>query len=320
MDIFEKIRWSAKFITSRAQFVKMDLKRLRELSDDLDVKAIKDFYKYEGDFYFMGKNEELLNYVITLNAMNFGSGLSASWDKHRQYKESSFKSVASALKSFIDKGKRLDPEFAKKVSQREIAEIIGIDTDSELVKMFRISLNQLGTCIYPKFKTYSHFLNSFNAKNRARDLVLFLMTNLSCYKDVSSYEGKKVYFLKRAQILVNDLYLAFEGKKYGKFDDVNGLTMFADNLLPHFFRVERALEYSPELLSRIDKGEEIVKDSQEEVEIRAFAIECVENIKSYLNGKGANLTSPQIDYYIWEKSQSPKYKNLPRHKTKTFFY
>jgi len=57
-----------------------------------------DFYTYDGDFYFKGENENLLNYVITLNAVNFGSGLSSEWKDKRKYKESSFKSVASALR------------------------------------------------------------------------------------------------------------------------------------------------------------------------------------------------------------------------------
>ena len=44
----------------------------------------------------------------------------------------------------------------------------------------------------------------------------------------SPYYLVVVYFLKRAQIFVADVWHRFEGRGYGEFHDIDSLTMFAD--------------------------------------------------------------------------------------------
>lgn len=41
-----------------------------------------------------------------------------------------------------------------------------------------------------------------------------------------------MYFHKRVQILVADLWACFEGQGHGKFDDIDHITMFADYRVP----------------------------------------------------------------------------------------
>jgi hypothetical protein len=47
------------------------------------------------------------------------------------------------------------------------------------------------------------------------------------FRDEARFENKTVRFLKRAQIFVADLWAAFDGESYGRFDDINKITMFA---------------------------------------------------------------------------------------------
>ena len=58
-------------------------------------------------------------------------------------------------------------------------------------------------------------------------------------------------FWKRAQIAANDLVLA----GVAEFDDLDELTIFADNLVPHVLRVDGVLVYDPPLADHIDRGE-----------------------------------------------------------------
>jgi hypothetical protein len=62
-------------------------------------------------------------------------------------------------------------------------------------------------------------------------------------------------FYKRAQITANDLVLA----GVADYPDVDRLTIFADNLVPHVLRVEGMLSYAPELAARVDRGEELCR-------------------------------------------------------------
>ena len=77
MNIFSKVRSTTKKVAEQSEFIRWDLNKLEELAGKLNAKDIIAFYTYDGDFYFKGENENLLNYVITLNAVNFGSGLSS---------------------------------------------------------------------------------------------------------------------------------------------------------------------------------------------------------------------------------------------------
>jgi len=198
--------------------------------------------------------------------------------------------------------------------------MLDVDPKFKLVQMFQKSLNELGEFVSSKYGSYSDLINSLDPQTRANDLVILLSNNLSCYKDIVRYNDFDVYFLKRAQILANDIFLAFNGKSYGEMADIGELTMFADNLVPHFFKVNGVLEYVPELENKIKNEIKIPSGSAEEIEIRAFGVQCVEELRKILSKQNPDIRSAQIDYYIWEQAQAPKYKSIPRHKTETFFY
>jgi putative queuosine salvage protein len=57
--------------------------------------------------------------------------------------------------------------------------------------------------------------------------VNLLADKFPSFRDETKFERKKVRFLKRAQILVADLWAAFGGESFGKFNDIDKITMFA---------------------------------------------------------------------------------------------
>ena len=69
-----------------------------------------------------------------------------------------------------------------------------------------------------------------DAKNSAAGLVNLLADRFTCFRDEARFEGKKVRFLKRAQIFVADLWAAFEGQDHGSFNDIDKITMFAGKM------------------------------------------------------------------------------------------
>ena len=92
------------------------------------------------------------------------------------------------------------------------------------------------------------------------------------WHDVSAYDGAPVPFYKRAQIAAADLHLA----GIAPAEDVDRLTLFADNLVPHVLRLDGVLEFDEWLVGRIDAGCLLEHGSPEEVEIRACALHAVE--------------------------------------------
>jgi hypothetical protein len=65
------------------------------------------------------------------------------------------------------------------------------------------------------------------AQGSAGKLVNLLAKHFSVFDDESRFEGRRVRFLKRAQIFVADVWAALRGAGRAAFDDVDQLTMFA---------------------------------------------------------------------------------------------
>ena len=94
-----------------------------------------------------------------------------------------------------------------------------------------------------------------------------------------------LYFYKRAQICVGDLYAALASAKLllkeeeEEDDDVNNMndiTTFADYRVPQLLRHYQILEYSTTLAHQIDTYQELPYHSEEEYAIRASTIVAVE--------------------------------------------
>ena len=100
------------------------------------------------------------------------------------------------------------------------------------------------------------------------------------------------------------------------FRDLDRLTMFADNLVPHVLRVDGILTYDPALLERIGRGELIEHDSREEIEIRACALHAVELIAAERTG----ALAADIDAVLWNRGQESRYKDSPRHRSRCTAY
>jgi hypothetical protein len=140
------------------------------------------------------------------------------------------------------------------------------------------------------------------------------------YRDVAHYDGFEVPFYKRAQLTPADLAATFNGDGFGAFSDLDQLTLFADNLVPHVLRREGVLVYDAELESRVDAEELLEAGSPEEVEIRAGAVHAVECCVALLREAGGRITAQELDTVLWTRGQQPEIKAYPRHRTRTPYY
>jgi len=74
--------------------------------------------------------------------------------------------------------------------------------------------------------------------------------------------------MKRAQILVADLWACFEGAGPGEFRDIDKITMFADYRVPQILNSMNCLIYSPTLEGAIKDKKEIASGSSWEIQLR----------------------------------------------------
>ena len=101
-------------------------------------------------------------------------------------------------------------------------------------------------------------------------------------------------FYKRAQILASDLALA----GVAEFTDLDRLTIFADNLVPHVLRCDGVLVYDEQLAAHIDRGERLTLGGAER-EIRACALHACELIS-----QRTGVPSRKVDTWLWTRGQS----------------
>jgi len=117
-------------------------------------------------------------------------------------------------------------------------------------------------------------------------------------------------FYKRAQIVPSNLALA----GVADFADLDRLTIFADNLVPHVLRREGVLVYADGLAALIDSGRTLRSGGQER-EIRACAVHACELLSERLG-----LPPREIDHRLWTRGQEPRFKQAPRHRCRCVYY
>ena len=118
-------------------------------------------------------------------------------------------------------------------------------------------------------------------------------------------------------MLTNDLFYLSKTIN-NNLGNVNNLSGCADYGIPRTFRDYNILIYNDELSKMVDNEEEILHDSEMEIEIRANMLYVIEIIKEILEQKGIIVNSVELDNLIWWMGKKNKKSNT--HHTVTIFY
>jgi hypothetical protein len=253
-----------------------------------------------------GNPEALAAYWLTLDAINFGSGWFPTLRKREGL--SGYNTIAAAWREHPTPTAY---ELAA-LDQDTVARILGQDPGHELMSHYTASLRDLGAHVVAEHD------GSFAALAQSTPSAMAFARRLGtwpCFSDTSRYEELEIPFLKRAQIAAADLNRA----GVARFADLDRLTMFADNLVPHVLRLDGVLHFTPGLVARIDQGELIEHGSAEEVEIRACALHAVELVVA-ARAQSGPVTAVEVDQHLWHRGQQPFYKASPRHRSRCTAY
>ena len=125
----------------------------------------------------------------------------------------------------------------------------------------------------PIQKYKCHPVNLVDAANgSAAGLVNLLARDFPCFRDEHRFEGRRkpIRILKRAQILVADLWACFEGEGYGEFCDIDKITMFADYRVPQILNSMGCIFYSPPLDTAIRAKRDLPCGGSWEMQLRGM--------------------------------------------------
>jgi len=320
-DVFATIRSACRAVSVRSRTVTVVTDRIPSYARELAGRGF-DRPFVDPEHHFLGSPGETVAYFVTLDAVNFGSGYFPHL--HKRPGMSGYYTVATTLADRFRENGPLNAEKLAAIRPADCAAIFNQTLDSgpveELMGLFARAWNDLGADLLARFG--GSFSNLVEAAEESAAALIEILSAQPLFRDVASYRGVSVPLYKRAQILASDLALAFDGKGPGEFVDLDRLTIFADNLVPHVLRLDGVLRFDAELVRRIERGELIPSGSEEEVEIRACAVDAVERIVEALRATGdaPTATAQQLDNFLWLRGQEPRYKARPRHRSRTVFY
>src|SRR3954454_16836548 len=181
--------------------------------------------------YLEGTPADVATYTLALDTINFGSGwfptLRKRTDPATGRAVSGYFTVAWNLADAFRVRGAWSTAQLRAMRTEELAGILGQSADHELMSLYTQALRELG-----RFLGDRSVLDVVaGAGGSADQLAGILAGSLAFYDDRG--------FFKRAQIVGNDLALA----GVAAFDDLDELTIFADNLVPHVLRCDGILVY-----------------------------------------------------------------------------
>lgn len=290
MGLCDEVRASCAAIAESARDVTIDLDRVGAIeagpAPELDPER----------HYLEGSAEDVALFTLTLDAINFGSGWFPTLRKRPGC--SGYYTVAWALTDRFRAAGPWSPSELAALDADTVADVLGQERGHELMALYAQALRQLGTFLGERTALEAVAAADGSAERLAEQLA----AGMPLFEDPGFY--------KRAQIVSSDLTLA----GVAEFADIDRLTIFADNLVPHVLRVDGVLGYAPELAAAIDAGE-LLPPGDREREIRACAVVACEAIAADLG------VPPRIlDNWLWNRGQQPRYKAIPRHRTRTTAY
>ncbi|UCE53074.1 MAG: queuosine salvage family protein [Desulfobacterales bacterium] len=318
-NTIEDVRTACQVVAERAIHVRINYGLIPHFASSLAIQEAI-YPELDPQSHYLDHGNDTVAFIVTLDSINFGSGYFPHL--HKRPDMSGYFTVASSLNDYFKKHGPISANELRSMTIEDCAKIFNQDLNNrpvnDLMQLFATALNDLGRYLLENFN--GSFVNLVESASSSADRLVQLLIKMPYFKDVESYDNLKVPFYKRAQLTAADLSLAFNGTGPGHFNDLDRLTIFADNLVPHVLRVDEILFYEKNLLNRIDAGNLIPTGSHEEIEIRACAVHAVELLKEELRKAGHFVTSLGLDFLLWNRGQQPHYKRIPRHRTRTVFY
>jgi len=292
MRLVDEVRATAAAIAGGARSVRIDPDALAKLRLDDAPPPELDPVRH----YLEGDEHAVATYLLVLDTINFGSGWFPTLRKRPNC--SGYFTVAWGVADRFRAHGPWTNRDLRAMTAAEIADVLGQPHGHELMALYAQALRQLGAFLGER----SALDLVAEAGGSAERLAELLAGGMTMYADRGFY--------KRAQIVPSDLALA----GVATFRDLDRLTIFADNLVPHVLRLEGVLVYDERLAALID-AERLLRPGPQEREIRACAVHACEQLARRLG-----MSEQELDHVLWTRGGKPQFKAVPRHRCRVIWY
>lgn len=327
------INWNSPVLKSlepvlqNAKLVRINKEKLIEVANWM---AYEEFPKPDGSMLFDFGNDPdvLMDFTMVVNTMNFAftdfnTGVKFETDyQGKRWCDS--EAMLACMHRAVNSGIPLfSGQYLANLTREQFCSIFAGTIEMPMVDE-RVSIfNEVGRVLVEKYQgSYHNFVRSCSPRlyDNGNGLLERLVSEFPRFNDVSDYHGKSVQIFKLAQLGIWGMHLALSPRGHWQLEDAEELTAFADYIVPVGLRVMGIFEYAAELEGQINNLQEVKRDSDAEIELRASSIYCIAVLTDEINKRRPNMTPllmPQVDFRFWKTYHATHW---PHHLTKTIMY
>lgn len=256
--------------------------------------------------------EDIINFLVLFDSIDYSFWGEPKWTITSEIGkiDGAFALMYALLNLRKNKG-HLDFE---QITFTEYNNVLKGNVEIPFLKERYNTLKQISKIINSKMN--GNFYNFIKDISNDSELFELIINNFPSFKDTRTYRQKTIYFYKLAQLLTSDILHIRQIKEHIKVD-YSHLVGCADYKIPQILRGLNILEYDEELSNLVDTKTEIKENSVYEIEIRANMIVAIKMINEELNH---NISSIDVNDFIWSLSQDKSRNLQPYHLTRTMSY
>lgn len=331
--MFSNPRESGKFISANAEHIKILPEGVEKFGAEL-AKVINSGELSVENFgqtavHPTANDPFALDWIFVVDTLNFCFWSRENEEGWKVDGYTGYYALCAAINRAMKEGIDIsNPKFYSTITEEQLSKVLRSDNDVHipLFKERLRCLHEVGEALLKNFEgSFENVVKK--ADKSAATLLKIVVDNFPCFRDQATFKGKNVSILKRAQILIGDIWACYLGNGIGHFNDIEEITMFADYRVPQTLLYYNVLEYSKELLEKLNAGNILENGEEMEVEIRGCSIHAVELLKEVAIkkiDKDKIINSILIDHFLWDfrrkHAQEILSMKLPFHKTFSIYY
>ncbi|KMY95501.1 queuosine salvage protein [Drosophila simulans] len=274
------------------------------------------------------------DWVFVLDTLNFCFWTPDNYTKYKVDGYTGYFALCAAIKRAIKEGVDvINPKFYSQIDLKTLENIFRSDDGETVIPLLQKrleSLHEVGKVLIDKYDgSFENVIKK--AEKSAVRLLDLVVEEFPCFRDEAEFAGKRVSILKRAQILVGDVWSCYKGQGLGYFNDIDQITMFADYRIPQVLVHFGSLEYTSELLEFLKTDTILENGDPREVEIRGASIYIIEQVRDAVvkilkeqhpEISLDNVNSIVIDQYLWDyrRRHNADLEHIPFHKVLSIYY
>lgn len=318
---FTSVLDSVESAVAKAKYVRIHHDKIVEFVKSFEHKNVSHWLRNTPLSFDHLSEQEKLNFLLVFNAISFCYWGEPKWTieyKGEKY-DGAWGMIVALLRANENGIPILDASYRVSMSEDDFSRILAGNATIPLFDdRLHITREVASQLISGYGGSFVEFLKA--ADGDAMKLLDLIVKTFRSFNDTAIYYNQWIYFYKRAQLLVSDIYHVFEGKGYGDLSNIDRFTACADYKLPQSLRSLGIIWYTKSLEEKVDHKIELIHGEQEEVDIRTSTIWAVELIRQELVKLDKPASTMEINDHLWLMGQDKSLDKKPYHRTVTTAY